>query len=344
MLRVRLRGLRGPVIKSLVFVVVTSLATGVLAITIANRGGGESAIYTARFVDATSLNPGDDVRMAGVRIGQVESVEVAGRSHANVEFSVAADRRLYPSTTATIKFRNLIGQRYVSLDHNGAASGAPLPDGASIPLERTRPALDLTALFNGFKPLFKALSPEQVNKLSYQIVQVLQGEGGTVDDLLEHTASLTSGLAEKDQIIGQVVQNLNVVLDKMNARGPKITKLISTSRQLVSGLARDAKPFGEAIDGLAALSTSASDLLRQGREPLRRDIDALGELSETLADNTPAFERFIGNLPRKYTAIGRMASYGSWFNFYLCGVKSDAPPAPGGPPVGIPVTASRCKR
>lgn len=339
-----LKGLVGPLAKGVTFALVTVLATGILAITIANRGSGDTVSFRAQFTDATSLNPGDDIRMAGVRIGQVERVSIVDRRNADVEFTVDATRRLYPGTTATIKFRNLIGQRYISLKHTGPDNEQPLAPESVISLERTRPALDLTALFNGFKPLFQALAPEQVNQLSFQIVQVLQGEGGTVDSVLRRTASLTTHLANSDQVIGRVVKNLNSVLDEMNSRGDELVDLIKTTRQLVSGLARDSQPIGEAVEGLAALSDSTAGLLREGRVPLRDSIDALGDLSKNLADNTPVFEKFIRNLPSKYTKIGRIGSYGSWMNFYLCEARSDAPRAPGGLPVGVPLTAARCTR
>ncbi|MGH3517221.1 MAG: MlaD family protein, partial [Haloechinothrix sp.] len=182
-----MRGLLGPLVKGVVFAVVTVLATWMLAITIANKGNGESVTYRARFTDVTSLNPGDDIRMAGVRIGQVQKIGIVGRRNAEVEFSIDRERRLFASTTASIKFRNLIGQRYISLDHGQGHTGLVLAGDALIPLGRTRPALDLTALLNGFKPLFQALSPDEVNKLSFEIVQVLQGEGGTVGSVLRHT-------------------------------------------------------------------------------------------------------------------------------------------------------------
>ncbi|MFC5289403.1 MCE family protein [Actinokineospora guangxiensis] len=340
-----------PLLKSLVFAVVTILATGLLAITIANKGSGDTAAYLARFTDVTSLNPGDDVRMSGVRIGQVESVAVAedtGADGAVAEVEFTVDRRwpLAAQVTATVKFRNLIGQRYISLDQGpAAAGGGTLAEGATIPLDRTRPALDLTAMFNGFKPLFQALDAEQVNKLSLEIVRVLQGEGGTVDSLVGHIGSLTTTLAKKDEVIGRVITNLTTVIGRVDERGDELSELVLTTQQLVSGLAEDAGPIGEAIDGLAELTTATAGLLADGREPLRRDIDALGALSKTLADNTPAFEAFLRNLPVKYETIGRTASYGSWLNLYLCSVDTDVPPAPGQTPgdIGLPVTDARCR-
>src|SRR5205807_7105151 len=125
-----------------------------------------------------------------------------------------------------IKYRNLVGQRYIALDAAPGSPGAMLPADGVIPLDRTKPALDLTALFNGFKPLFQALSPDDVNKLSYEIIQVLQGEGGTMDSLLAHTASLTTAIASKDKVIGQVIDNLTAVLGTISQRGPELPNLI----------------------------------------------------------------------------------------------------------------------
>ncbi|EWC61597.1 MCE-family protein Mce1B [Actinokineospora spheciospongiae] len=338
-----MKSVTGPLVKGLIFTVVTLVATIVLGVTIANKGSGDTISYSAKFTDVTSLNTGDDIRMSGVRVGQVEDIEVVDRKFSQVEFSVDRRWALSPTAIATVKFRNLIGQRYISIDQ-GTGSGT-LPEDSVIPLDRTRPALDLTAMFNGFKPLFQALSPEDVNKLSLEVVQVLQGEGGTVDNLLTHVASLTTTLAQKDDVIGRVITNLNTVLGQVNSQGDQLSSLLLTTQQLVSGLAKDAKPIGDAISSIAELTTSTSDLLAQGREPLKRDIDALGQLSNTLANNTPQFESFLKNLPIKYEAIGRMASYGSWLNFYLCSATTDVDPAPGQGPgdIGLPNTAARCR-
>jgi phospholipid/cholesterol/gamma-HCH transport system substrate-binding protein len=338
-----MRSVLAPAVKGLIFFVVTVLATGMLAVTIANSGAPDAVGYTARFTDATSVNSGDEVRMAGVRIGQVDSIRVVDQRVAEVGFSVDRAHRPTAATTITIRYRNLVGQRYLAIDPDPAPAPAPLPGGAQIPLERTTPALDLTTLFNGFKPLFQALSPDDVNQLSFELVQVLQGEGGTVESLLQHTASLTSTLAGKDQVIGQVIGNLNSVLDTVNAQGDQFDALVDTTSRLVSGLAADAGPIGRAVGGLGDLSNATAGLLEQGRKPLADSITALGDLSRTLADNTPVFQKFINNLPAKYDRIGTLFSYGSWANFYLCAVRTDAKPAPGGPPPGIPVTAERCR-
>jgi phospholipid/cholesterol/gamma-HCH transport system substrate-binding protein len=313
-----MRKLAGPLIKALIFVLVTGLATAVLAVSIANTNVGDTIGYSARFTDVTSLNPGDDVRIRGVRVGQVDEMSVVDGHLALVRFSVDRNKALPADVTATIKYRNMIGQRYIALERGERPSAVLLAEDAEIPLARTRPALDLTDLFNGFKPLFQALSPKDVNELSGEIVQVLQGEGGTVDSLLAHTGSLTTTLADRDKVIGEVITNLNSVLDNINGQGDALSTLVGTLQNLVSGLAGDRTAIGDAISGMADLTSATAGLLESARAPLKESIAGLGVLSSNLVTGRADLEQFLNVTPGKFQAVGRTASYGSWINFYLC--------------------------
>lgn len=335
-----MRSLTGPLLKSVAFVAITGLATAVLAVSITNTGVGDTTAYTARFTDATALEPGDDVRISGVRVGQVDELRVVDRDVAQVRFSIDAARTLPADVTATIRYRNMIGQRYLALERNTEAERSEpgvLAAGDEIPLTRTTPALDLTELFDGFEPLFAALDPGEVNALSSEIVQVLQGEGGTVESLLTHTASLTSTLASRDQVIGEVITNLNTVLATVTANGDALATLISTTQQLVSGLAADRAAIGDAIVGLGGLSTATAGLFEQARPPLKESIAGLDALSSTLVAGEAELDRFLVLLPSKLSAVGGAGSYGSWLNFYLCEATLTTDP-----PQGVPVTAARC--
>jgi len=333
-----MRTLVAPLLKALVFVIVTGLATAILAVSINNTGLGDTVGYAARFTDVTSLNPGDDVRVSGVRVGQVDELSIVDGHLARVTFSVDRSMRLPADVTATVKYRNMVGQRYIALERGNTSTADRLPAGAEIPLGRTSPALDLTDLFNGFKPLFQALAPEEVNTLSGEIVQVLQGEGGTVDSLLAHTGSLTATLADRDRVIGQVIDNLNSVLGTINGQGDALSTLVSTLQRLVSGLAGDRTAIGDAIEGIADLTGATAGLLEQARAPLKDSIAGLGQLSANLVTGQEDLTRFLTVLPDKFQAIGATASYGSWLNFYLCEATLLTDP-----PQGIPVTAERCQ-
>ncbi|MCI2417093.1 MCE family protein [Saccharopolyspora sp. K220] len=338
------RSIVAPLVKFLIFVLVTVLATGLLVLTIANRDLRSAESYTARFTDVTNLNEGDEVRISGVKVGEVESIELVDRRFAEVRFNVS-DRRLPSSVTATIKYRNLVGQRYIALEQGADNTGGFLAPGSTIPLQRTKPALDLTVLLGGFKPLFQALSPEDVNKLSYEIIQVLQGEGGTVESLLAHTASLTSTIASRDQVIGQVIDNLNGVLDTVNARDQQLSELIGQLQQVVSGLSADRDAIGDAVTAMDGLTNSTAGLLVDARPGLQEDIVGLGQLSQNLNDNEVITEQVLRNMPGKIETIARTASHGSWFNFYMC--KASGAVGVGGANVPlplVPVNQPRCQR
>ncbi|MFF7200072.1 MCE family protein [Streptomyces sp. NPDC008141] len=339
------RSIAGPLVKSVVFIVVTVLATTVLAVSIANTGVGDTAPYKARFTDVTGLIAGDSVRIAGVKVGQVESVRVADRREAEVSFSVREGRKLPVSVTASVKYLNMVGQRYIDLDQGAGPVGQYLAAGDTIPLKRTTPALDLTQLFNGFQPLFEGLSPNEINDLASSIVTVLQGDGGTVDSLVKHVGSLTTTVAGKDQVIGQVIKNLNVVLKTVNDREAGFDQLVDTLQQLVSGFSGDRKPLGEAVVAMGGLTTVTADLLTDGRAPLKNDIRELGRLSRQLGDNSPAIENFLRKTPAKMRVLTRLASYGSWLNLYLCEAKVSGVTTSDGstPPTGIGISEPRCQ-
>ncbi|OZM80509.1 MCE family protein [Pseudonocardia sp. MH-G8] len=334
----------GPLVKFLTLAVVVAMATTVLALTIANASGGERTTYTARFTDASGLLRGDDVRIAGVVVGSVDDVRIVDRRLAEVEFSVARDQPLPATANASILYRNLIGQRYLALEQGAGPTGEQLPEGGSIPVERTRPPLNLTVLFNGFKPLFTALDPEQVNQLSFEIIQVLQGQGGTVKSLLASTASLTNTIADRDEVIGQVIDNLNAVLETVNARDGQLSELISSLQALVSGLSEDREPIGEAIVSVGELTDVTAGFLADARPPLRDDIGLLGDLSENLNAQDEELEQTIQNLPGKLQTVTRAGSYGSWFNFYLCGLSGEIGLDPYLPAFEIPAFTSSAPR
>lgn len=303
--------------KLLVFVVVTSLATTVLVVTIGNLGFGSSRQYRAKFTDATGVNKGDDIRVAGVRVGTVDDVEIVDRTRALITFTVDDETSVNGGTNAAIRYRNLVGQRYISLTQE-VGDTQRLPDGSTIPVSRTKAALDLTVLFNGFKPLFQALSPEDVNQLSFELIQVFQGEGGTLEGLLAHTASVTSTLADRDEVIGDLIDNLSLVLDHVADRDQQLTRLIRSFRTLVGGLKKDRNAILGSLEEVSALSVETASLIDGIREPFVKDIKELRAVAGNIDKNKAELDRALQVLPIKLNKIGRTAIYGSFFNFYLC--------------------------
>jgi phospholipid/cholesterol/gamma-HCH transport system substrate-binding protein len=336
--------LAGPIVKSVIFIVITATLTAILGISIAHSGVSATVGYQAVFSDVTGLTVGDDVDIAGVRVGDVTSISVYKRNLALVGFAVQSGRALPVSVTATIRYLNLVGQRYVELGQGTGPVGRNLAQGGTIPLAHTTPALDLTELFNGFQPLFQALSPGDVNQLSVEIIQVFQGESPNITALVASVGSLTTALATRDEVIGAVIDNLNSVLHTIGTRSGELSNLVTTLQQLVSGLAADREPIGSAISAIASLSSATAGLLQVSRAPLSEDITQLGRVAGTLANNTPTVNTFLRNLPVKMSQIARLASYGSWLNFFMCDALVSGVTEKFGPnPTGVPVTAARCQ-
>lgn len=303
----------------ILFVVMTIGATSVLTSTIVGTNPVRPREFRALFADATRVTPGDEVRVAGVRVGRVVDVALDQDQNAVVLFSVDESVVVPADTRVEIRYRDLVGARYLSLVvPRGDRSGDALEPGSVIPLSQTEAALDLTVLLDGFKPLFQVLKPEDVNQLALQLVRTLQGEGGTVASLVENTASLSRDLADRDELIGRVIENLNSVLATVGDRSKGLRDLIDQLARLSSGLANDRVAIGGALDGMANLSASVAGLLRQARPALSRDIRSLRTAATAFADTRAELQDLVDQLPIKLNAFVRAGSYGAYLNFFVC--------------------------
>jgi phospholipid/cholesterol/gamma-HCH transport system substrate-binding protein len=305
--------------------------------TMTNRAKGDTNTYHAIFTNVGGLRPGDDVRAAGVRVGRVESVELQG-AQARVTFSLTREQPLTSTTHLTLRFQSLLGQRYVAMakDANvgAAAPGGALPDGATLPVSRTDPGFDLTALLNGFEPLFATLKPAEVNQLAESIAAVLQGQGGTIESLLGNTASLTNRLADDSQLIDTVLTALTPVLEEVAGRGERVDSTIADLRSLLKELDEEHKRIGTSIDGVSELSNAASALVSEVRKPLRHDVRTLREFSRISVEQRKAINALLEFLPVGGYAFARPFSSGAWLNIFICNMEIDL--GAGEIPVGIP--------
>lgn len=312
-------GLLSSFIKLTLFVLVTALLSTVLATTIRGGNREDGTEYSAIFSDVTMVEEGDDVRIAGVVVGHITKFEVYDRDQAKVYFTLAGDRTLPENVHLSLRFRNMIGQRYMHIARVPGELQPAMPEGTTIPIDKTSPAVDLTALFNGFRPLFTTLQPEDVNALADSLVKVLQGEGGTVTNLVQQTGQLTNHLADRDQVIGEVIDNLTRVLQTINDRDVQFQQLVVTTRQLVEGLAQERDAVGSSLDSMADLTSAAENIVTATRPGVTESLDHLKKVTDDLTANEDKLSEVLNNLPVKTDNLIRMGSFGSWFNFYLCG-------------------------
>lgn len=304
------------------FVTLTAILMGSLGMVAGEFKIMPANSYSAVFDDVSGLEDRDDVRAAGVSIGQVSSIEPYRNTQALVTFTVDESIPLPTGTGAAVKWKNLVGDRVLTLTP-GKAPGRSMEPGSTIPASRTEPALDLDQLSNGFRPLFRGLNPAQINQLSGEILRVLQGPSGNFDQMFGFLATFTNHLADRDAVIGRVVDNLTTVLGTLDRRRDHFGKLIGQSQRLVSGLNADRASVIDSLDEITKAAGSVSSLLAEVRPDLKSDLTQVGRLAQVLNRNE---RQLVSDLKRASSRLGmkrvpRIGGSMSALEVYLCGVQ-----------------------
>jgi phospholipid/cholesterol/gamma-HCH transport system substrate-binding protein len=273
------------------------------------------------FDDASSLEPGDSVRVAGVRVGTVNKVSLQPDNSVVVGFGADRQIALTSGTKAAVRYLNLVGDRYLELiDSPGSAKIQP--PGSVIPADRTEAALDLDLLLGGLKPVVQGLNPEAVNALTSSLIQVLQGQDGNLESLFAKTSSFSNALADNSQTVQELIDNLNVVLATISKDGDKFSGTVDRLEKLITGLAQDRNPIGEAITALDGGTASLTGLLTEARAPLAGTVDELARLTPLLDQDKETLDIALQKAPANFRKLVRLGSYGSWINQYLCGMSA----------------------
>ncbi len=313
-----MRGALGPtLVKFGVFAVVMAVLTAFLFFTFGQYRTGAVTGYSAVFNDASRLKAGDSVRVAGVRVGTVNGVALQPDKKVVVKFDADRSVVLTDGTKAAVRYLNLVGDRYLDLV-DGPGSTRRLPAGGQIRIDNTAPALDLDLLLGGLKPLVHGLNPQDVNALSSALLEVFQGEGGTLQSLFNKSTSFTNTLADNDQTIEHLIENLNTVAATLNKDGGQFSGAIDRLERLVTGLANDRDTVGSAIDSLSKGTTSVANLLSQARPPLSGSIDQLSKLAPNLDNDKDRLDAALQKSPRNYRKLVRLGVFGATIPYFLC--------------------------
>lgn len=336
----------GTAIKLGAFALVLLLFTATIIVVFGQVRFDRTTGYTAVFSSVSGLREGQFVRASGVEVGKVSKVELIDDGQkVRVDFNVDRSLPLFDGTTAAIRYLNLIGDRYLALDRGD--SDHRLPAGGTIPIERTEPALDLDALVGGFRPLFRALDPDKVNNIAESLITVFQGQGGTINDILDQTAQLTSTLADRDQAIGEVIRNLNTVLETTVRHQREFDETVNNLEVLITGLRGRADPIAESTANISNAAGTLADVLADNRPLLQSTIDSLDTIQQPLIDQKAELHELLVDMPAALKVIGRAGGiYGDFFNFYACDISLKLNGLqPGGPVRTVRITtqpSGRC--
>ncbi|MEM6110658.1 MCE family protein [Mycobacterium sp. 050272] len=273
--------------------------------------------YKAVFANVSGLEGGNFVRIAGVEVGKVQNITIQPDSTVLVEFTAADSVVLTEGARAAIRFADLIGGRYMALEE-GSGGVKRLHPGGTIPLSRTEPALDLDALIGGFRPLFRALDPDQVNKLTGQLISAFQGQGGTIGSFLAQAAALTNTLADRDQLIGQVITNLNTLLGSLSGQSKQFAKAVDSLSDLVTGLKARKQDISNGVAYANAAAGSIADLLAHARPPLKKVVAETDRTAATVLADRDFVDNYLNTWPDAVQLLDRQGIYGDFFSFYLC--------------------------
>ncbi|BDY33288.1 MCE family protein [Mycolicibacterium mageritense] len=302
------------------FAIVMAVLTAFLFMTFSEYRGGTYSSYSAVFKDASRLEAGDSVRVAGVRVGTVKSVSLQPDKSVLVEFDTDRSVALTTGTNAAVRYLNLVGDRYLEL-LDTPDSTRLLAAGSQIPVDRTQSALDLDLLLGGLRPVIQGLNPQDVNALTSSLVNIFQGQGDTLDSLMSKTSSFSNTLGDNNEVIQQLIDNLNDVVGTLDRDGNKFSATIDRLEKLIGGLSEDRDPIGTAITSIDNGTASVANLLTQARPPLAGTVDQLNRLAPLLDDNKAVLDRGLQKGPDNYRKMARLGSYGSWIMYYVCGIN-----------------------
>jgi phospholipid/cholesterol/gamma-HCH transport system substrate-binding protein len=189
---------------------------------------------------------------------------------------------------------------------------------ATIPLAQTAPALDLDTLIGGFRPLFRALQPDQLNELTGELLRVFQGQGGTIASVLAQTSTLTSTLADRGELIGELITNLNTVLQTMAKRSGEFSETLDQLSQLVVGLSDRKTDITNGVTYMNAAADDVAGLLTEARSPLKETVQQTDRATGQVMSDRDYVDELVRTLPDTYQVLARQGLYGDFFNFYMC--------------------------
>lgn len=325
--------MRGTVLKLGAFTAVCLLFTGWLAVTIGNLNsfnlgpisiGRQTYDLTARFDDVTGLLVNDNVKVAGVVVGKVTGISIED-GRAKVTMAVDERYRMTSDSAASIRWRNLLGQRYVYL-YPGTASTV-LGDGEEVP--NTRSVIDLGELFNRLGPIVAAIDPAQVNTFLDSITQALEGNEQQVGQIIDDLGELMGGLATRDQAIGDLVEDLDRVAQTVNARDAQIRTVLDNLVTISATFSDNTDVVDGAITDLGSVSQDAATLLANNRDQVDGSLESLLTILDVVEANLGDVDTALATLDDATRAIYGSGRYGEWLNQSILCATLTAPPADG---------------
>ncbi|MUL67077.1 mammalian cell entry protein [Mycobacterium sp. CBMA 234] len=311
---------RSTVVFLTLFLVFSVAVTWMVFATLQRNVAGPTSTYSAIFSDVSGLAEGDDVRVAGVRVGRVDNIELTGDNQAKVTFQIRSNQTLYTNTLASVTYQNVIGQRYLGLSQ-GEGERRKMPVRAQIPENRTNPSFDISYMLNGFEPLFTELDPQQVDNLTNAIIQAFQGNQGSLLTLTTQASVLTQTLAGPDAALGDLIANLDKLMTTLAKQSNNLETMLSESSAALSTLNGRRQELVASVGSITANVTRLSTLVSAITPDVLQFIDRdPGFLTYSTTDGKARLGYLMANVPLLLKGLARITQDGSYLDAYICDV------------------------
>lgn len=274
---------------------------------------GQGSTYTARFAEAAGLQPDDDVRVAGIRVGTVTDVSLDGN---DVEVSFKApDTWLGDQTRASIEIKTLLGQKYIALE---PAGNQPLDPDVAIPRTRTTAPFDVIDAFSQLTTTVEGLNTDQLGESLTTLSQTLDGASGPVRPALDGLSRLSRTISSRDAELSHLLANTAATTQVLAARDGDIQTLIQNGNLLLGELRSRKAAIDDLLNGTIALSQQLRGLVADNRATLGPTLDKLNGVLTTLQTNSANLENGIRLLAPFARVFANVVGNGRWFDAYIC--------------------------
>jgi phospholipid/cholesterol/gamma-HCH transport system substrate-binding protein len=280
-------------------------------------GGGST--YYAQFSEVGGLKKGDDVRMAGVLVGKVDDLELAGNT-VTVKFTLTKDTdQLRSQTAASIRIKTLLGTMYLGLDPAGSGG---LAEGATIPEQRTTPPYDIVSAFSDLSTATEQIDSDQLayamNVLADATAKTPKAFRGTVDGITR----LSENLARRDGQINTLLKNLSGVADVLDSRNQQIAQLFQDGGTLFTALSDRRQAVHDLLVAVQSLSTQLDGLVTDTRAQLKPTLTHLAGVVEVLKSNEKSISSALKDLPSFYAGVNSATGNGPWIDGFIYNLLS----------------------
>jgi len=281
-------------------------------------GGGTT--YAAAFTEAAGLRPGDEVRIAGVKVGKVTAIGL-DRDHVRVRFRVK-DAWLGDRTSAAIKIKTLLGRTDLELDPAGAGA---LPAGGEIPVQRTTSPYDVLEAFSGLTQTVQAIDTGQLATAFETVAAAFRGTPDEVRASLRGLSALSRTVASRDAALRQLLSRTRTVTAVLADRADDFSTLISDANLLLTEVRNRRAVISALLADTSALAIQLSGLVADNRTRLRPALEQLHGVVELLRRNQANLDRGIALLAPFVRVFANTVGNGRWFDTYVQNLIVPAP-------------------